>query len=42
MLKVLSKNVVVTSVPVTEDTPLFCQSMRNALFLGKVRLNKAK
>jgi len=40
MLRVLSKNAIVTSLPVTKGTP-FCQFMRNA-FLGKIRLNQGR
>jgi len=41
MLRVLSKIAIVTSLPVTEDTPFFCNFMCNA-FLGKVSLNQGK
>jgi len=41
MLGVLSKNAIVTLLPVTQDTPFLCQFMRNA-FLGKVRLHQSK
>jgi len=41
MLRVLSKNAIVTSLPVTPRYTIFGQFMRNAL-LGKVRLNQGK
>jgi len=39
MLRVLSKNAFVTSLPVTEGTPYLC--VRN-VFLGKIKLNQGK